>query len=154
MFRTSIALLVAALSLPSSTPFAQGTAAPASQAAVRTPPAVPPLFFREDWSGKRAPRDCTNLHDARCEVALTQEFVATPNLELQMYGGGKRRLEHGEWLGAVGRRRGVRYGSRRACGDQLGRGLASLSVSRQTGGSDPGRADRPTAGCRETAATR
>src|SRR6188768_3122659 len=101
MFRTSIALLVAAVSVASSTPFAQGTAAPASQAAVRTPPAVPPLFFREDWSGKRAPRDCTNLHDARCEVALTQEFVANPNLELQMYGGGKRRLEHGEWLGSV-----------------------------------------------------
>jgi hypothetical protein len=101
MFRISLALLLAAVSVASSTPFAQGTAAPASQAAVRTPPAVPPLFFREDWSGKRAPRDCTNLHDARCEVALTQEFVANPNLELQMYGGGKPRIEHGEWLGSV-----------------------------------------------------
>ena len=103
MFRTSMALLLlAAVCATPSRPFAQGTAAPASQAtAGRTPPTVPPLFFREDWSGKSAPRDCVNLHDARCEVALTQEFVSNPNLELQIYGGGKPRIEHGEWLGAV-----------------------------------------------------
>jgi hypothetical protein len=102
MLRISLALLLAAVGVTALRPSAQGTAAPASQAtAGRTPPAPPPLFFREDWSGKRAPRDCVNLHDARCEVALTQEFVATPTLELQMYGGGKRRIEHGEWLGAV-----------------------------------------------------
>jgi hypothetical protein len=102
MFRCSTTLLLAVLCATASSAFAQGTATPTSQdAAGPIPPSTPPLFFREDWSGKRAPRDCVNLHDARCEVALTQEFVSNPNLELKIYGGGKQRIEHGEVLGAV-----------------------------------------------------
>ena len=64
-------------------------------------PQAPPLFFREDWSGNPAPRNCTNLHDARCEPALTQAAVANPDIELKVYGGGKQRIEDGEVLGAV-----------------------------------------------------
>lgn len=102
MFRISVALLLAAVSATPSLTFAQATAPPESQASGGPiQAAAPPLFFREDWSGKLAPRDCVNLHDARCEVALTQEFVSNSNLELLMYGGGKQRIEHGEVLGAV-----------------------------------------------------
>src|SRR5438874_7882017 len=98
MFRSSTTVLLAVLCVTAPSAFAQGTATPTSQA---TAGPTPPLFFREDWSGKRPPRDCVNLHDARCEVALTQEYVSNPNLELKIYGGGKQRIEHGEVLGAV-----------------------------------------------------
>lgn len=64
-------------------------------------PPRPDLFFREDWSGNPAPRDCVNLHDARCEPALTQAAIANPDIELKVYGGGKPRIEDGEMLGAV-----------------------------------------------------
>ena len=98
MFRSSTTVLLAVLCVTAPSAFAQGTATPTSQA---TAGPTPPLFFREDWSGKRPPRDCVNLHDARCEVALTQEYVSNPNLELKIYGAGKQRVEDGEVLGAI-----------------------------------------------------
>ena len=103
MFRRSTAMLLVVLCVTASRAFAQGKATPPSQATSGGPtaPPKPPLFFREDWSGKRAPRDCVNVHDARCEVALTQEYVSNPNLELKIYGAGKQRLVNGEVLGAV-----------------------------------------------------
>src|SRR5258708_7178878 len=64
-------------------------------------PAKPPLFFREDWSGNPAPRNCSNLHDAKCEPALTQAAIKNPNIELKVYGAGKPRVEDGEVYGAV-----------------------------------------------------
>ena len=64
-------------------------------------PPKPPLFFREDWSGNPAPRNCVNVHDAKCEPALTQAAIANPNIELKVYGAGKPRVEDGEVLGAV-----------------------------------------------------
>src|SRR5258706_9711461 len=107
MFRSSTTVLLAVLCLTAPSVFAQGGATPPAQAtAGPIAPATPPLFFKEDWSGKRAPRDCENLHDARCEVALTQEYVSNPNLELKVYGGGKQRIEHGEWLGSILGQRG------------------------------------------------
>jgi hypothetical protein len=64
-------------------------------------PTRPDLFFREDWSGNSAPRNCDNLHDAKCEPALTQAAIANPDIELRVYGAGKPRIEDGEVLGAV-----------------------------------------------------
>jgi hypothetical protein len=64
-------------------------------------PSKPPLFFREDWSGNSAPRNCSNLHDAKCEPALTQAAIANATIELKVYGGGKPRMADGEVLGAV-----------------------------------------------------
>jgi len=64
-------------------------------------PPKPPLFFREDWSGNPAPRNCVNVHDAKCEPALTQAAIANPNMELKVYGAGKPRVEDGEVQGAV-----------------------------------------------------
>jgi hypothetical protein len=87
MFRRST-LLLAVLAVTAANVLAQA-------------PAKPPLFFREDWAGNPAPRGCTNLHDAKCEPALTQAAIANPNLELKVYGAGKPRVEDGEVLGAV-----------------------------------------------------
>jgi hypothetical protein len=103
MFRGSTTVLLVALCATASSIFAQGTATPTSRAAASGPvaPSKPPLFFREEWTGHPAPRDCVNHHDARCEVALTQANLSNPNLELQLYGAGKRRIEGGEVLGAV-----------------------------------------------------
>ena len=81
-------MLIAVLSVTAVSVFSQG-------------PQAPPLFFREDWSGNPAPRNCENLHDARCEPALTQAAIANPDIELKVYGGGKQRIEDGEVLGAV-----------------------------------------------------
>ena len=81
-------MLIAVLSLTAVSVFTQA-------------PQAPPLFFREDWSGNPAPRNCENLHDARCEPALTQAAIANPDIELKVYGGGKQRIEDGEVLGAV-----------------------------------------------------
>ena len=86
MFRR--ATLLAVLCVAAATAFAQA-------------PERPPLFYREDWSGNPAPRNCSNLHDAKCEPALTQAAIANPNIELKVYGGGKPRVEDGEVLGAV-----------------------------------------------------
>jgi hypothetical protein len=86
MFRR--ATLLAVLCVATATAFAQA-------------PERPPLFYREDWSGNPAPRNCSNLHDAKCEPALTQAAIANPNIELKVYGGGKPRVEDGEVLGAV-----------------------------------------------------
>ena len=73
----------------------------AASALAQAPPR-PPLFFREDWSKNPAPRNCANLHDAKCEPALTQAAISNPNnIELKVYGGGKPRMENGEVLGAV-----------------------------------------------------
>jgi hypothetical protein len=103
MFRRSTTVLLAVLCVTASIALAQGTATLTSQATAggAAAPAKPPLFFREDWSGKRATRGCANVHDASCEPALTQEFVSNPNLELKIYGAGRQRLENGEVLGAV-----------------------------------------------------
>ena len=88
MFRSSTTMLLAVLWMTASNALAQA-------------PPTPPLFFREDWSGNPAPRNCVNLHDAKCEPALTQAAIANPNLELKVYGAGKPRIEDGEVLGAV-----------------------------------------------------
>src|SRR5215470_906061 len=72
----------------------------ASSAFAQAPP-KPPLFFREDWTVHPSPRGCVNLHDAKCEPALSQANVSSPNLELQLYGAGKPRIEDGEVHGAV-----------------------------------------------------
>src|SRR5262245_60936395 len=103
MFRSSTVVLLAVLSVTASSAFAQRTATPASDATsgVAIAPAKPPLFFREDWSANRAPRGCFNLHDPMCEPALTQANVSTPDLELLLYGAGKKRMENGLLLGAV-----------------------------------------------------
>jgi hypothetical protein len=102
MFRSVTTGLFAGILVAAASLLAQGTTTLTPQPAggpTAAPP--PPLFFREDWSGRRAPRDCVNVHDARCEVALTQDYVSNPNLELKIYGGGKQRLENGEVLGAI-----------------------------------------------------
>ena len=88
MFRSTTMLLLAVVSVTAVSVFAQA-------------PPKPPLFFREDWSGNPAPRNCVNVHDAKCEPALTQTAIANPNLELKVYGAGKPRVEDGEVQGAV-----------------------------------------------------
>lgn len=95
-------MLLAVLCLTGFTAFAQSTAAPPTRPAsgsIGMP--KPPLFFREDWTGNPAPRGCFNLHDAKCEPALTQAHVGNKSLELLLYGAGKQRVEDGLVYGAV-----------------------------------------------------
>jgi hypothetical protein len=96
MFRRSLTALLGGLCITASSAVAQGPVIPPSLAQRQ-----PPLFFREDWSGKPVQRGCVNLHDAKCEAPLSQANVSNPNLELKIYGAGKQRIENGEVLGAI-----------------------------------------------------
>ena len=81
MFRRSTTVLLAALCVTASSAlrrYGDSCVAAAAAGAIGTP--RPPLFFREDWTGNPAPRGCFNLHDAKCEPALTQAAIANPDI--------------------------------------------------------------------------